>query len=1247
MKRIRSPILLLLVFFSVLRVHAQYSGGDGSGNALTLLPQVSCSAIVYPAIYGGGNENSLSMLLLTQVSCTVAAYPSIFLGGNETSENSLLLTQTSCAAIVYPNIFAGGNDSSFNSIDLEQTSCATPVYPSIFAGGIDDGYSGTALLQTSCTTPADPGIYAGGNSNVNTGVTYLTACAPFADFEADTQFVCEGDTVNFTDLSLGTPITWDWTFNGGTPLSSSVQNPFVVYNTAGSYDVQLVITTGSGGNSITKTTYIVVGAKPSASLVAGGPATFCGGDSVQLTVNPAYTSYAWNTGATTQSVYANTSGNYFSVVTAANGCQANTDTISVMVLSNPVPSISASGPTTLCNADTLTLTSSPGVSYNWLPGSESTQAIEVTANGTYYVEVTYANGCSNISAPINAVFGTTPATPVVTPSGPLTFCAGDSVVLTSSPATSYLWLPGSSSTQNITVTNSGTYFVEVGNGTGCTATSVAVTVNVLSNTPTPAITASGALSFCSGDSVVLTSSPAASYSWSPGGQTSQSITVLNSGTYFVQADNGNNCPSVSASVVVSTGATPATPTIGASGPLTFCAGDSVVLTASASASYNWLPGGQTTQSITVTSTGNYYVETGNGTGCTAASTPVSVTVNAVPATPTIGSSGPIVFCAGDSVVLTASAAASYNWLPGGQTTQSITVTSTGNYYVETGNGTGCTAASAPVSVTVNVVPATPTIGASGPLTFCSGDSVVLTASAAASYNWLPGGQTTQSITVTSTGNYYVETGNGTGCTAASAPVSVTVNAVPATPTIGASGPLTFCAGDSVVLTASAAASYNWLPGGQTTQSITVTTTGNYYVETSNGSCTAQSLLISVNVLPSPAVPLVSASGSLTFCEGDSVVLTSSLADSYVWNPGGSINQSLTVFTSGTYFVEVSNSSGCSANSLPVLVTVNPNPTINLNGSLVACVNTVESYTTTNLGGVDYLWTIDNGTLVSGIGTNSVNVLFPDTGQAEVMVIVTNSTTSCFSQSLIGITVLPAPQAYAGNDVSVCEGQSVQLQAFGGATYSWLPPTGLSDPTIFNPVANPSTTTQYIVVVANGSCTDSDTVLVTVNPLPTVDAGPDAYISSDSCAVLAGSGTGTYSWWPVVGLSNAFSATPAACPDSTITYYLTVEGAGGCSATDSVTVYVTSSGDELVFPNTFTPNGDGKNDVWYIGGLSRFPANRLTVFNRWGNQVYDAQPYENNWDGTSLGRELPDGTYFYVFDRGNGEELLKGYLMIIR
>ena len=99
-----------------------------------------------------------------------------------------------------------------------------------------------------------------------------------------------------------------------------------------------------------------------------------------------------------------------------------------------------------------------------------------------------------------------------------------------------------------------------------------------------------------------------------------------------------------------------------------------------------------------------------------------------------------------------------------------------------------------------------------------------------SYHWYPGGETTQSITVSTNGNYYVETGNGTGCTATSTPVSVTVNAVPSTPTVTASGPLNFCQGDSVVLTCSAASSYHWYPGGQTTQSITVNTSGNYYVE---------------------------------------------------------------------------------------------------------------------------------------------------------------------------------------------------------------------------------------------------------------------------------------------------------------------------------------------------------------------------------------------------------------------------------
>ncbi len=451
-----------------------------------------------------------------------------------------------------------------------------------------------------------------------------------------------------------------------------------------------------------------------------------------------------------------------------------------------------------------------------------------------------------------------------------------------------------------------------------------------------------------------------------------------------------------------------------------------------------------------------------------------------------------------------------------------------------------------------------------------------------------------------------------------------------------------------MLTCSAASSYHWYPGGQTTQSITVNTSGNYYVETGNGTgCTASSVMFSVTVYPRPAAPLVSASGPLNICQGDSVVLTSSLADSYEWNPAGITTQSITVTSTGTYYVVVTNSYGCSNTSLPYSVVVNPNPVVNLTGPTIVCLNTMEDYTTTNISGTSYFWTVDNGTIISGAGTNSINIMFSDTGQANVGVIVQDNTTSCKSQADISLTVLSAPTAYAGTDESVCFGSSVQLQAFGGTTYNWLPPTGLSNPNISNPVATPLVTTTYIVEVANGSCSSFDTIVVTVHPIPFVDAGPDKFITGDSCIVLEGSGSGSVTWFPIYGLSASNILTPTACPDTTITYYLTIVGDGGCYATDSVTVYVSDGGNELVFPNTFTPNGDGTNDIWYISGLEKYPKHHLTVFNRWGNQVFDAEPYENNWDGTSLGRELPDGTYYYVFDKGNGEKLIKGYLMIIR
>ncbi len=1241
------PLILTLCIALSNYLNAQYTGGEASGTALGITIQSVCSPLVYPDIYKGGEQDGFDAVAVVQANCSPLVMPAIFTGGNDDGHAMLELNQVNCSPVIYPNIFAGGIEDGYATSGLTQASCQPHIYPAIFAGGVEDGYAAFNLNQTNCNPDPLPDIYSGGIEDGHAMVAMFTACAPFADFTADFTVVCEGDTVNFTDLSLGIPTSWSWTFNGGNPANSSQQNPSVVYDTPGTYSVTLFITSGTGNSTITKTDYIIVNAVPVPLISASGPTSFCEGDSVLISCAPAFNLYNWSNGANTQNTFAFASGTYSVTVTSANGCSGVSNPIDITVLGNPKPVIFTNGPTPVCAGDTVMLTSSPANSYNWSPGGQSSQNIAVTSSGTFWVSATYANGCSRISDPVSVSFGITPAKPVITPSGPLNFCDGGSVTLQSSPAPGYLWSPGGQTSQSVIISNSGTYYVEAVGASGCTNVSDPVTVTVLPQTPVPTISANGPTTFCDGGSVELTSSAATSYLWSPGGQTTQSIIVTTSGTYTLQADNGTGCTAESLPITVTVNAQTPVPTISANGPTTFCDGGSVELTSSAATSYLWSPGGQTTQSIIVTTSGTYTVQADNGTGCTAESLPITVTVNAQTPVPTISANGPTTFCDGGSVELTSSAATSYLWSPGGQTTQSIIVTTSGTYTVQADNGTGCTAESLPITVTVNAQTPVPTISANGPTTFCDGGSVELTSSAATSYLWSPGGQTTQSIIVNTSGTYTVQADNGTGCTAESLPINVTVNSVPAVPVITASGPLTFCDGDSVVLTSSVSGSYLWHPSGAVTQSITVNSAGTHYVEVFNGSCSSVSLPVTVSILPNPGVPTITPNGLTELCAGDSVLLSSSPATSYLWYPGSETTQNIWVSSSGTYWVEVFNPSGCSSISQEISVTVHPNPVVTIVGDLIVCEGTTETYTVSNQPGLDYFWTVNGATITGGIGTHSIDVMFDDEGNIQIEVTVVDQVTGCSASEMISVSSLSAPVAYAGPDLSICYGDTVQLQAYGGTTYLWIPSFGLSNPNIADPLAFPTVTTQYIVEVANGSCTDRDTMLLTVNPLPIADAGSDAYIMLGECATLSGSGGLYYFWSPGTGLSSQTTATPQACPEETTNYVLLVTDLNGCTSTDEMTVFVTQYTGEISFPNTFTPNGDGINDKWEIDGLEAYPDHNLIIFNRWGNKVYDAQPYLNDWEGDCIGKPLPDGTYYFVFDPGDGSEPVKSYLTIIR
>jgi gliding motility-associated-like protein len=244
---------------------------------------------------------------------------------------------------------------------------------------------------------------------------------------------------------------------------------------------------------------------------------------------------------------------------------------------------------------------------------------------------------------------------------------------------------------------------------------------------------------------------------------------------------------------------------------------------------------------------------------------------------------------------------------------------------------------------------------------------------------------------------------------------------------------------------------------------------------------------------------------------------------------------------------------------------------------------------------------------------------------------------------------------AGNDQTICLGKSAVLGANPTASsgkppylYSWSPSTTLNNPTIANPTASPSVPTTYYLSVTDSTGTKTDSVRINVTYSANVPAyaGRDTTIFEGQNTTLHASGGVHYFWTPSLTLSTPFSVDTDAEPIITTSYYVTVTDIYGCSAVDSVTVFVKPS-EQLFFYNTFTPNFDSNNDSWYIGNLHKYPDNQLKIYNRYGKLVFTASPYLNEWDGKSFNEELPADTYFYVLNPGDGSQEYIGSVTIIR
>jgi gliding motility-associated-like protein len=292
------------------------------------------------------------------------------------------------------------------------------------------------------------------------------------------------------------------------------------------------------------------------------------------------------------------------------------------------------------------------------------------------------------------------------------------------------------------------------------------------------------------------------------------------------------------------------------------------------------------------------------------------------------------------------------------------------------------------------------------------------------------------------------------------------------------------------------------------------------------------------------------------------------------------------------------------------------------------------------------------------GLSSATVKFPVASpDTTTQYIVKANLGLCEAKDTIKIFVAPYPVADAGNGSTLCYGDKVQLHAnYIGTSYSWSPTVSLQNPNSLNPFAGPMTTTPYIFTAySTGICPKpkSDTAWVIVRSQVKAFAGNDTTITAFQPLQLNATGGVNYAWSPAYGLSNTVIRNPIATLPAiidSIIYRVRVSDSVGCFSDDDMKVYVFKTGPDIFIPTAFTPNNDGRNEIFkpVLVGMQNLAYFR--VYNRWGQMLYSTTEVGKGWDGTFGGKPQPPGTYVFsaeALDYTGKQVLKKGTVVLIR
>jgi gliding motility-associated-like protein len=400
----------------------------------------------------------------------------------------------------------------------------------------------------------------------------------------------------------------------------------------------------------------------------------------------------------------------------------------------------------------------------------------------------------------------------------------------------------------------------------------------------------------------------------------------------------------------------------------------------------------------------------------------------------------------------------------------------------------------------------------------------------------------------------------------------------------------------------------------------------------------------IKVVKSPSISIVV---NDTICEGTTTFAAQLAADtskivSWIWSFGNgntSLLQSpdLQRFSAGAYqnSVSVTNTSGCQSSVVKPLTVIGL-PVLQLTNDTTICES---SPTPLRVSGANtYTWTSSSPATLSctncasPVITTAANTLYKVTGVAS---------SGCSSVDSVLVRVQPKYTLSATPDVSVCIGSSVQLNATGAPNYMWSPSTGLTAVNIPNPKASPTATTTYTVIGYDsvGCFTDTATVTATVFNYPTVSLGADSTISIGNPLTLnsiVSNDVVSYRWIPTTDLSCSNCPNPTLVTRQDMLYRLLVTNIGGCVAEDSIRIIVTCNNSSVFVPNTFSPNGDGMNDVFYPRGKGIFSIRNIKIFNRWGESVFEKRDFAPNdpssgWTGMFKGQKAETGVYTYYIE----------------